>query len=312
MNPTKSISFILGTVLLFSFVSGCAKKPEGKVRIAYLQILVCSPFFVAQENGYFKQEGIEIEPQVFVSSNQIVEALLADKTDAAMSLAQSVAATIEARQPGQLKVFMANAQNDKEYLSSLVVRTDSKISSVEQLKGKKIGCFPGQTAVVYLKMTLEKYGLSPEKDVQIVELEPTVHLQALESGSVDALLSYEPTTTIAIQRNIGRVLLAGAFEKSVINPWVGGVFVFSSKFVREHPELAKKVIAALEKAVDYINANPTEYKKILPKYTPISEDIALRTTNIPYWKLHEIDRQQIQKQTDMLFDKGIRDCSLLS
>lgn len=275
------------------------------IRVAYLPILVCSPFFVAQEKGYFTEQNLDIVAQKFVSSNQIAEAMLAGETDAAMSLAQSVAVTIEAKQPGQMKVFMANAQNSKEYLSSLIVKSNSSINKMSDLKGKKIGCFPGQTARVYLSMTLEKNGIDPEKDVQIQQISPAAQLQALEVESIDALLCYEPVTTIGIEKELVRPLIQGAFEKNVIDPWVGGVFTLRAKFVEDYPLIASRFVHALEKAVDYINANPVEYKLILAKYTPIDENIARKTTNIPYWKLTDIDRNQVQKQTDMLTEKGV-------
>lgn len=299
---------IIVLVLSLLFIS-CKDSKNGNdkavtIRVAYLPILVCSPFFVAQEKGYFVEQGLEIKPQKFVSSNQMVEAMLSGNTDALMSLAQSVHVTVEAKQPGEMKVFAANAQNSKEYLSSLVVKSDSSIQDVSELKGKKIGCFPGQTARVYLSMTLEKHGIS-QVDVQILEISPASHLQALEAGSIDALLCYEPVTTIGIEKGLVRPLIQGAFEKNVIDPWVGGVFTLRTKFVAEHPEAAQRFVHAMDKAVDYINGHPEKYKLILPKYTSIDENIAKKTTNIPYWKLSEIDKDQVQKQTDMLTEKGI-------
>ena len=277
---------------------------QSVVRVAYLPILVCSPFFVAQDKRLFQAEGVAVESQPFASSNQVVEALLSGRTDAAMSLAQSVAVTVEAKQPGQFRVFMVNAQTSKDYLSSLVVKKDSPIREVRQLRGKKVGCFPGQTAHVYLEMTLEKYGLG-KTDVTIQEIDPASHLQALEAGSIDALLTYEPTTTIGVERGLVRPLIEGAFEKNVIDPWVGGVFVLRRTFVDEHPDEARRFVRALDRAVDFIRAHPLEAKLTLTRFIPIDEQIARKTTNIPYWKLGEIDREQVQKQTDMLTEKGI-------
>lgn len=308
-NDVRSV-IVIGMAVLLSMLTliSCSKSKETTretIRVAYLPILVSSPFFVAQDKGYFDEEGVKVEPQKFVSSNQMVEAMLSGNTDALISLAQSVHATVEVKQPGTMKVFMVNAQNSKEYLSSLVVKKDSPIRDVLELKGKKIGCFPGQTARVYLSMTLEKHGLDPAKDVQIQEIDPASHLQALEAGSIDALLTYEPTTTIGIEKGLVRPLIQGAFEKNVIDPWIGGVFTLRMKFIEDHPDAARRFVRALDKAVDYINAHPQEYKLILPKYTAIDENIAKKTTNIPYWKLTMIDKDQVQKQTDMLTEKGV-------
>ncbi len=303
----------LAVLVAWPFLA-CRAAPAGKtgegtatavsVRVAYLPIVVCSPFFVAQEKGLFKGEDISVESQPFASSNQVVEALLSGRSDAAMSLAQSVVATVEGKQPGQLRVFMANAQNSKDYLSSLVVKTGSPIREVRQLRGKKVGCFPGQTARVYLEMTLERYGLG-KSDVTIQEIDPASHLQALEAGSIDALLTYEPTTTIGIEKGLVRPLILGAFEKNVIDPWVGGVFVLRRAFVEQHPGEARAFVRALDRAVDLIREYPLEAKLTLTRFIPIEEAVARKTTNVPYWKLGEIDREQVQKQTDMLTEKGI-------
>ncbi len=307
-----SLRVVLSVVAAIALVAGAGylalrMKPTAKyaIRVAYLPIVVSSPFFVAQEQGYFREEGLVIEAQKFASSNQMLDALLTDKTDVVMSLAQSLAATAEAKQAGALQVFLANAQNSRQYLSSLIVRVDSDIRNPANLKGKRIGCFPGQTARVYLEITLEKQGLNPKTDVNIQELDPGLHLQALESRNIDALLTYEPTTTIALERGIARPLILGAFEKSVIDPWVGGVFVFRSGFATEYPDSARAFVRAMEKSVSYIRANSETYRLLLPKYTPIDAAIAQKTTNIPYWTLSEMDRAHVQKQTDMLFDRGI-------
>ena len=89
------------------------------------------------------------------------------------------------------------------------------------------------------------------------------------------------------------------------DPWIGGVFGLRTQFVVENPAVAARFVKALERAVDYINNHPVEYKRILTKYIPLDETIALQTTNIPYWRLHEIDKDQVQLQTDLLFERGV-------
>lgn len=302
--PIKVVICLL-TIGLFLLGASSCTSDKKLVRIAYQPILVSSPFFVAMEKGFFTNEGVTIEAQRFTTSNQSADALLSGRTDVIISLAQSITASIEAKQPGTMKVFMCNAQNDRDYLSAFLVKKGSAIKSVKDLSAKTIGCYPGQQMVVYTTLTLQKFGLEVGKNVQLVELDPSVQLQALESGTVDAIQTLEPAGTAAVEKGVAEMLLPGAFESSVINPWIGGAYVFSASFVAQHSADAERVKRALERAVDWMRQDPTEYKRILPKWLPVDENVAAKTTNVPYWKMSEIDKEAFQRQTDLLYDKGI-------
>lgn len=248
--------WLLTLVTLIVGVSSCTHK-NASIRIAYQPILVSAPFFIAMSRGFFTDEGISIEGQRYTTSNQTADALLAGRCDVIISLAQSITASIEAKQPGTMKVFMCNAQNDREYLSAFLVKRGSTIRSVQDLRGKKMGCSPGQQMVVYTTLTLQKFGLEVGQNVQLIELDPNVQLQALESGAVDAIQTLEPAGTAAVEKGVAQLLLAGAFEKSVINPWIGGAYVFSASFVAQHAADAVRVKRALERAVDWMRQNPS-------------------------------------------------------
>ena len=300
------ISVGLLIILIFSsgFISSC-RKPTQTVRIAYLPIYVDLPLFVAKEQGFFEKRGVQVELVRFASSPEIGTALATGNAQVGASIAFSVVLANESRDPDKLKVFIVDSETPENYLDSFVVLRDSNIKSLADLKGKKLASFPGPTAVTFCKMVLEKNGINPDKDIQFVELDVASHLTALESHTVDALFTYEPTATQAVMEKNAVKLLPGAVESQIINPWQAGVWVITKQLATDNPDQASAIMLALYDAIDFIRTNPTEAKKALGKYTSIKAEVAAATPNIPFAKLGEIDLNAFQKHADILQSRGV-------
>jgi NitT/TauT family transport system substrate-binding protein len=281
-----------------------ANKPPQAVQIGYLPIYVDLPLFVAKERGFFEKHGVRADLHRFGKSPEIADALNTGEIQFGASIAYASVLATESRDPGRLKIFIADAENPEAYLSSIVIPKDSTITGVSDLVGKTIVSFPGPTAVTFLKLVLKKNGVDPAS-VTIQELDISLHIDALVTGKADALFTYEPTATQAVVDAEAIKIVPGAVERDVINPWQAGVWVVSSEFARTDPDTTRRVIAALYEAVDYMRANPREAKAALTNYTSIRQDVALRTPNIPFTKMGEIDLPTLQKQTDILTEAKI-------
>ncbi len=297
---------LLTVVLVFSsgFLSSC-HKPRQTVRIGYLPIYVDLPLFVAKDKGFFDKRGVQVELVRFASSPEIGTALVTNNVEAGASIAYSVVLGVESRDPGKIKVFLVDSETPENYLDSFVVLRDSGIKSLSDLKGKKLASFPGPTAVTFCKMVLEKNGINPDKDLKFVELDVASHLSALESHSVDALFTYEPTATQAVMEKNAVKLLPGAVESQIINPWQAGVWVVSNKLGTDNPDQTAAIIAAIYDAVDYIRASPSEAKSALSNYTSVKPQVAQATPNIPFAKLGEVDLSAFQRHADILQSRGV-------
>lgn len=310
LSPTfGTISLVTCVVLIvmFSiFLTSCSKKTASEpVKVGYLPIYVDLPLFVAKERGFFDKRGVQVDLLRFESSPEIGTALLNGSIDAGASIATSVALSIESRDPGKMKVFIVDAENKDNYLSSFVVLKGSGINDLQGLKGKKIGSFPGPTAVTFGKMVLEKAGLDPSKDVEYVELAAPTHLSALESKTVDALFTYEPIATQAVMEKNAVKLVPGAVETYIIDPWQAGVWVVNDNFKTTKQEIARQFMLAIYDAIDYMRANPDSAKKALTPYTSIKPEVALATPNIPFTKLGEVNLDALQKHADILMDRKV-------
>lgn len=303
----KSIFWLIAVVAIVALVVGLQRKPTAAtpVNIGYLPIYVDLPLFVANDQGFFAKRGVKVELKRFASSPEIGTALISGDVQVGASVAYSVVLSTESRDPGKLRVFIVDSETPENYLSSFVVLANSGIKTMADLKGKKLASFPGPTAVTFCKMVLEKFGLNPSTDLQIVELEVGTQLLALESHTVDALFTYEPTATQAVLEKGAVKLLPGAVESQIINPWQAGVWVVTDEFVKGHAGDARKVMLALYDAIDFIRANPVAAKHALTNYTSIKPSVAKATPNIPFAKIGEVDMAAFQKHADILHQRGI-------
>jgi NitT/TauT family transport system substrate-binding protein len=295
---------VITAIALLVFRPG-SQESEEVVNIGYLPIYVDLPLFVALDNGYFEERGINVTPVRFESSPNMGTSFVNGDVDFVASIATSVALSTESRDPGRFKVFIVDAESKEEYLSALVSMPSSGIDNVEDLRGKTVGIFPGPTAVTFFRLLFAKYGLDPDVDLSLVELPPGQHVQALVSGSVDALATYEPMATEAVVVHGAVKFLPAAIETEIIDPWQAGVWLVSSDFLRRDPETAHSVIEALYEAVDFIRRNPTEAKQSLRNHTGIDINVALRTPNIPFTMVDEIDTTAFQRHADILRDAGV-------
>lgn len=297
---SKNILIVFAVIIL---VTGCNREPE-KVKIGYQKIDVYQHFFTALEKGFFQDEGVEIEPVEFASANLMAEAVVAGRIDGSGATALPVIFSLEQNSPGQFKIYIINAITNTAFPDYILVKNDSKINSLLDLKGKKIGTYPGSTIITYTKVILKRF-FDPDKDISLIQLKPELQLQALEADQVDAIFTLEPIASLGIVRGIARVLLEAPLAKYIMDPLPGNGSTFSPKFLKKHPKAAEKVKNAMYRAIDFLNdpQNAQEVKKILTKWTQMEPEVIERLRPLKYWKLEEMDREAVQKLADLLFEE---------
>lgn len=299
MNKLISFAVILLMPILFISCHSNVNKP---IRIGYLPLTANMPLFVAVENGYFEEENIDITLIKYETSNQMLEALVTNRIDIETATSASVTVTVAQTLSDEIKVFMLNVFDEENYLSSIVIPTNSPIKNVQDLKNKMIGTYPGSTMKLYTSQYLKECGVEYK---EIIPISPSAQLSALSSGSIDAILTLEPTGSLAKVNKLGQLLVKAPVETKVLFPWVGGTNSFSSDFYNRNPQLAEKIIAVFNKSVDWIREHPDAAKKTLSKYTAIQDSSVYSIIPVPvYWKLDEIKVDDFQKMVDHLLLHG--------
>ena len=297
------INIFVGIVLVSTvFTLNCKKAPE-RFRVGYIPFNADLPFFVALDKGYFKQEGVDVEATRFGNSTLALNAMLSGQIDMVAGLTFSIFFAAEQEAPGRSKFFVPFSETESKIMSYLLLRNGLDISSIKELSGKRIGTYAGATQLLYLKLFLKKNGLDPDKDVTIIQVASNLQVQALMAKQFDALFTVEPYGTIALEKKAGKVFLQNPRSDYIVSPFWSGTAAVRRDFWNKNPTTIKKAYKAMAKAVDYIDTNEIEAKRVLTKFTPMEERIALKSGLYKWYKVDDkIDFQSIQKLADIMYD----------
>src|SRR4030042_745695 len=168
----KKIVAIVGMMFFLLVAAAGAFAAEDVVKIGYLRIVMSLPTFVAQEKGFFAEEGLKMELIPFDSGTAIMDALLAGRIDCIGSTGTPGFWFAAQTAPDRFKIFLlygtTSLKDDNSF--SVVVKKDSPLKNLKGLKGKKVGTYPGATSVALARAVIRPQ-VDP-KEVIFTELPP--------------------------------------------------------------------------------------------------------------------------------------------
>ena len=311
---SKSVLFAAAVAVAMSAGSGgayAACDKMDKVTAAWLPIMQTTAYYVAIEEKLFEKACIEIDSNKMESPNQIIDALIAERADfGPPGAAAGIAMIAESKFPGKLKVFglqgggiAVNRIND-----GLIVKPDSPIKVFADLKGKTLGHVPGIQWRTISRHMVRAAGLDPDKDVKLIDLAVAMQVPAVVGGTVDATLSLEPVGSIAVASGKAMRAMTNPVAGVIADPFYSGASIMTTKFLKDRPDVAKRVVAVIDAATDLVNADFAKYKAAIPKYTPIKPD-QLELLAQPYLRgfkdLNDTDIKSYQALVDIFIKEGV-------
>lgn len=300
----SKLVWLIFSLSLLLLVTNCNNHPSNagpkKIRVGYLPVAAELPLFVGVEQGYFQKAGIQVELTRVASSNDLATAGTADQVDILAGAASNVIFDVGVTSGKKHLLFALNPYSNTpgHITDHLIVRKNSGINSILDLKGRKIAGFPGSVRVLAF-MILEKHGL-PQGSYEYSELAPNNWESALQNGSIDAVIALEPTATQIIKDNAGDSILKGFYAELMPDLPLSGHWVAADFYARADKELLSAFIDAYEKAIIFCREHEREAKSYLTKYANVREDI-LNDVNLNPWKHYsELDISKIQSYADLL------------
>jgi NitT/TauT family transport system substrate-binding protein len=282
-----------------------------KVVFGWLPATDQLPFYIAMEEKAFEAAGIDVVQQKFSAPNQLVDAMIAEKVDVGpFGTAPGIALIAESQIPGSLKIFgLSGGVLDTQYVNSmLLARTGSGIHSIADLRGKRLGVLPSIQWKTAVRFILKKEGLNPDTDLHLTELAFPVQIPALKAGTIDALVAIEPFGSIGVASGDIDAVIVNLGARYVANPFWGGCAVMTTPFIKERPEVARKVMLVLRDMVKKLQANWDAYKPLLTKYSGVSESALPVVKQLLFRDDEQMttgDIAALQKFVDMLHDQGV-------
>ncbi|MEI8061940.1 MAG: NrtA/SsuA/CpmA family ABC transporter substrate-binding protein [bacterium] len=277
MKKKNWILVIIAAVIICLFFAK-SKNNDYVVKIGYAPNIGFLPLHIANKQGFFTKEGVKVQLVPLQSAQQLYEALVRKDIDYVPFLSTVVVMNGEAVSPGNVKLVTVSDVSLENQFDALMVKKDSKISTLVDLKGKKIGVFPGTTGMNFLKEYLKMKGVD-FTGTEFVQLPPASQLQALDSGSIDALFSYEPNYTIGIEKFGFRKLVPESIFASMVDHAAFGGYWFSTSFTKDHSDLAEKVVKAIDEGNEVISNNPSLARSVA-KTTYNLDDVVVEKINL--------------------------------
>ena len=200
------------------------------------------PYFVAKERGFFREEGLDVE-LIVMQAIQTIQATLGNSTQFASATGSAVSSAVRG---ADMRVILA--VTDKPSFDLIV---QPEITSVQQLKGKKIGTGGvGSLAEILARRILIAHKVRPE-EVAILATGPShVTYAALKAKVIDAAPLQMPLTFTAQDEGFRKLVSAADVYRSV-----QGGLATTKTMLTEQPELVTKVVRAMLKAMRLIKTD---------------------------------------------------------
>ena len=291
------IIMIVVFLLIIFTLYGMSTRNRDSIKIGYLPSDHDAALFVANSTGMFKDAGLDVELYEYNNGGDLMSAMASGDLDVGYVGITPVIFSISKGVPVKI---VAGAQNEGSGLLSY----SSSVKSITDLKGKVVAT-PGESSIqsVLLKYDLKKHGLS-NSDVQSPSMKVSSMSDALKTGSIDAMLTYEPYVTISKNIN-NQTLVENSSEILEDHPCC--VVVMNEKFLSEKSDKARKIMDIHENATDKIMENPKEMVQYLPSHIVPNPEVEKDSLTHIKWvsNLNDSYKENINNFLNIEKDLGI-------
>ncbi len=266
MTCMAKFSTIFGSIWLFSFVlcgrpakaaEGVSPTPE-QIRASYTSITPSgAPLWLPYELGFFREEKLSAELIYINSAARALSALFAGQTQITTG---AVSTVVQAYIGGGDPVIIAGTVNRM----NVSIYAVPEVRGPSELKGKKLGItrFGGlyDFAAAY---ALKKWGLSPGKDVTLIQIGdiPSI-MAALESRSIYAAVLTTPFTVQASQRGYRELMDLSKSDLEFQNTSL----ISTRSLIRKSPDTFRKILRAYSRGLAVYHTEADTALRVMAKY----------------------------------------------
>ena len=243
----RILVYLLIVISTISLI-GCSKQqpatvPAKTITIGIMPDVESIPFIIADKNGYFTKEGVQVKIVPFKSAKDRDSALQSGQLDGVIT---DILAVVFANEGGiNLKICSKNDGNIE-----LMAGKVSGINSIADLKGKQIGLSTNTIMEYTTDRMLEAGQVKPEEVKKAAIPQMPTRLEMLQGAKVDAAILPEPLAGLAV-KNGARVLNSTDSMKNK-----AGAIAFTAQSLQDNPAEIKAVFKAYNDAVDYMQKEP--------------------------------------------------------
>lgn len=264
----KKISLLLILSMLFSILmTGCGKEESNLTKVTLNEVahsIFYAPMYVAIEEGYFADEGIDLELVTGFGADKTMTAVLSGEADIGFMGSEATIYTYL----GNTDDYVVNfAQLTQRAGNFLVAREPMDNFKWEDLKGKNIlGGRQGGMPEMVFEYILKMNNIDPKTDLTIdqsIDFGSTA--AAFSGGQGDFSVEFEPFATSLEEKGDGYIVASLGVDSGYV-PYTA--FSAKSSYMEKNPKIIQGFTNALQKGMNYVNSHSSEEiaKVIAPQF----------------------------------------------
>ena len=267
-----------------------------------------APQYVAIEEGYFKDEGLDLTLVTGFGADKTMTAVISGEADIGFMGAE---ASVYAYQEGATDAVVNFAQLTQRAGNFLVAREEMPDFKWEDLKDKKVlGGRKGGMPEMVVEYILRKNGLDPQKDLTIDQSIDFGSTAAAFTGdtSADFTVEFEPSATALEKEGAGYVVASLGVDSGYV-PYTS--YSAKTSYMEKNPEIIQKFTNALQKGMEYVQSHtPEEIAEVIaPQFAETDLDTVTAIVKRYYdqntWKSNLIfEKESFELLEDILEDSG--------
>lgn len=284
----RKCGMLLIAVMMCMMLTACGKE-EGMTKIRLTEVahsIFYAPMYVAIEEGYFEEEGIEVELVNGLGADKTMTAVLSGESEIGFMGSEASVYVYNEGAEDYVVNFAQLTQRAGNFLVSREAEPDFKMTD---LKGKTVlGGRKGGMPQMVFEYILKKYGMNPDTDLNIIKnIDFGMTAQAFAGGSGEYTVEFEPSATALEKEGSGYVVSSLGVESGYV-PYTA--FSAKKSYIEKNPEVIEGFVKALQKGMDYVNTHtPEEIAEIIqPQFAETDKDtlvtIVTRYYNQDSWK----------------------------
>jgi NitT/TauT family transport system substrate-binding protein len=269
MRRRTLLSASAAALALPSFVRAQAlEKPKLTIAVGGKNLLYYLPLTIAETQGYFKDEGLDITIADFAGGSRALQALVGGSADVTSGAFEH---TINMQVKGQrLRAFVLQGRAPQIVLG-VNPKTMPNYKTPADLKGKKLGVTaPGSSTQVLANFVLAKAGLKPS-DVSIIGVGAgNGAVAAMRAGQIDAISNLDPVITLLSRSGDLKIVsdtrVVAEADKIFGGPMPAGCLYTQQTFIDKYPATTQALANAMVRADKWIHAaGPGDIIKAVPE-----------------------------------------------
>ncbi len=276
MKRFKVIALLLIFVMLLSTaLTGCGEKALTKVRLSEVTHSVFyAPQYVAISEGFFEEEGLEVELINGQGADKVMTALLSDQVEIGF---MGPEASVYVYNQGKEDYAVNFAQLTQRDGSFLVAREPMPNFSFEALRGKNvIGGRKGGMPEMTFEYVLRKHGIEPGKDVNVrTDIQFAVMAGAFTGGEGDFVTLFEPVASSLEKEGKGYIVASIGAEAGYI-PYT--CYSAKKSYIEKNPEVIQKFTNAIYKGMKWVETHSAAEiaQSIAPQFPDADMEILVK------------------------------------